>query len=271
MRHLLVLIAILVFPLPLLAQDQYADASSGASENTSESDGTRSKVTDVSGKWAQKVVNSSISKVPVVGKVTTDSIGYLLLDITQDGEDLTITSEVCDVRIDSSVKKVRTVVPQSFVDAISRETRRAELDREDGRLTFMAPKKFSTLGVRLRNEQYETLPDEPDDPRVVDQDDDGKPGVTLRIEGMISGELYVIQRAWDVMRGTLEDRRYIDGLIEWGNEQVLLDSSSVFLGSQPPSRPHPNDKRSYFRTTRISDDATCGNVVKSRKQLFSRP
>ncbi|MGM0557546.1 MAG: hypothetical protein ACQEVA_14270 [Myxococcota bacterium] len=270
MHRFMLMLALLFFPLPLVAQDRYADASSGASDDSDQTKESQ-KVTDVSGTWAQKVVNSSISKVPVVGEVTTDSVGYLLLDIQQDGDDLTITSELCDVRIDSSVKKVRTVVPQSFVEAIGTTTRRAELDREDGQWNFVAPTKYTTLGVRLRNEQHETLPEDPDDPRVLDPDDDGKPGVTLRIEGMISGELYVIQRGWDVMRGTVDGQDRIDGLIEWGNEQVLLDSSSVFLGSQPPSRPHPNAKRSFFRTTRMPDDATCSDLVESRKTLFSRP
>lgn len=256
MKHFLILVSIFLSPALALAQQGPSNAAIGE--------------TNLRGKWAQKVVNSSISKVPVVGKVTTDSIGYLLLNIDQEADELSITSEVCDVRIDSSVKKVRTVVPETFVEAIEKETRRARIDRDNGEISFYAPKKYSTVGVRLRNTQYETLPEKPKDPRVLDPDSDGHPGVTLRIEGLINGELYVIQRAWDVMRGTLRKSKYIDGLVEWGNEQVLLDSSSVFLGDQPPTKPHPNQRRSYFRTTRVSSQTTCGDIMRSRSKLFSR-
>jgi hypothetical protein len=270
MRYVIVILATVFAPLTAWAQDG-GDGDKSTFQRTSHTVSADREITDLSGRWAQKVVNSSISKVPVAGKITTDSIGYLLLNIEQDADELSITSEVCDVRIDSSAKKVRTVVPDSFVEAIGEQTRRATLDRDGAELSFFAPKKYSTVGVDLRNPQYETLPEEPDDPRVSDADNDGHPGVTLRIEGIISGELYVIQRAWDVMRGTVQGHKYIDGLIDWGNDQVLLDSNSIFLRNQPPSWPHPNEKRSYFRTTRISDSATCNDVVKQRRTLFSRP
>ena len=265
MRYIFTSLVVLCFPLAGLAQQ-----SDAGFQRTSHVQEQSNELPNLSGKWAQKVVNSSISKVPVVGKVTTDSVGYLLLDIEQDADELTITSTVCDLRIDSSVKKVRTIVPDRFVNGLDSHTRRAKLERDDGQIRFVAPKKYTTVGVDLRNTQYETLPEDPDDPRVLDSDRDGHPGMTLRIEGVIRGELYVIQRAWDVMRGTLDGHRHIDGLIKWGNEQVLLDSSSIFLGSQPPSRPHPKAVRSYFRTTRLSDDATCRDVVDRRSSLFTR-
>ena len=37
------------------------------------------------------------------------------------------------------------------------------------------------------------LPGEADDPRVVDADSDGNPGVTVQVRGLIDGEVYMVQ------------------------------------------------------------------------------
>lgn len=255
MRTLLIVFVCSLWPVTSLAQD---DAS------TTQGPGA------LTGTWAQKVVNSSISDVPIVGEVSTDSIGYLIVDIQQHGSELRMSSRVCDLHIVSSVSKVRTVVPRSFIDAIDEDVRSARVHQDAGTWRFTAPKRVTTLGVRLRNREYETLPSEPDDPRVLDPDRDGHPGMTLRIEGVISGELYVVQRAWDVMNGVVRHGRFIDGLIDWGNDQALLDSTSIFLGDQPPSRPHPDASRSYFRSTKVDQDTSCRDVVAHKKKLFRR-
>ncbi len=224
---------------------------------------------DVSGKWAQQQVTTSVSKIPIVGVVETRTIAYLLLDIEQDGTQLEISSTVCSIKIDGDIKKVRSVVPQGMIDAIGTVTRKARLERtKDGRVRFFQPRSTDLLGVKL-SKTGEQLPTEPDDPRVVDADKDGKPGVTVKIEGMIDGAVYVIQRSWSILRGIAAGDQ-IDGKVTWKTEQVVLDASSALLNSNPDAKPHANRDRHFFRTTRIRSKSTCSDIIKGREKLFQR-
>lgn len=224
---------------------------------------------DVSGRWAQKQVTTSVSEIPIVGQVETETIAYILLDIEQDGPRLKITSEVCTIDIDSEIKKVRSVIPKSMVEAIGVTKRRARLERKkDGGVRFFQPRHTDLLGVKL-DEKDASLPTEPDDPRVVDADDDGKPGVTVLIRGVIDGAVYVVQRSWSILRGTATEKK-IDGAVTWKTEQEVLDASSALLNSNPDAKPHPNRDRHYFRSTKIGSKSTCRDILEKRGSLFDR-
>jgi hypothetical protein len=248
MHRLAILFAIIAVPSFALAQDEWPD---------------------VSGRWAQKQVTTSVSDIPIVGEIETRTIAYLLVDIEQEGSALEVTSKVCTISIDSDIKKVRSVVPEAMIDAIGTTTKKARLERtRDGKVRFFQPRSTDVLGVKLDSIK-EPLPTDAEDSRVVDADKDGKPGVTVRIEGLIDGAVYVIQRSWSILRGLATDDQ-IDGAVTWRTEQVVLDATSSLLNSNPDARPHANRDRHYFRTTRVGSQTDCSNIIKARKRLFAR-
>ena len=244
--------------------------SAPATTQTTEQASSSDTYPDLSGTWAQKVVNTSVSRIPVVGRVTSVSTAYLLVDIDQNGDQLELESQACDLQLDSSQEAVRTIVPPRFVRAMSEQTRTARLLRDGNEVEFVAPRKTTTLGVRLRNPSHERLPTEPDDARVIDQDQDGHPGVTLYLRGLVNAELYVVQRGWDALRGEVGGDSRIDGLVTWNTEQEVLGSTNIFARSPPDSSPHPDRDRSYFRTTRVDGSTTCSDLLSRRSQLFGR-
>jgi hypothetical protein len=129
-------------------------------------------------------------------------------------------------------------------------------------------KSLSVLGASLRAPATETLPTNPDDPRITDPDDDGHPGVTIRIEGIVSGEMYIVQRAHDAYRGEIVDNSRIRGRVAWKTKQVVLDSNSMFLGNQPDNRPHPNAAKSHFTMVWASEQTDCKEIVSRQDKLF---
>ncbi|MCL6643324.1 MAG: hypothetical protein K6T71_08450, partial [Candidatus Bipolaricaulota bacterium] len=116
------------------------------------------------------------------------------------------------------------------------------------------------------------LPTDPNYPRIFDQDKDGKPGITIRVSalGFIEGEIYIIQRDWNSLRSTTLTPTTIDGLIEWGSEQVVIGASNPLLAGQSENTPDPKRENSYFRTTRISANTDCAQILKERDKLFAR-
>ena len=61
-------------------------------------------------------------------------------------------------------------------------------------------------GAHLVMPNSEALPADAADPRVFDQDQDGLPGVTVLIEGILDGSVQVVQRTHTRMVGTPEWR-----------------------------------------------------------------
>lgn len=222
---------------------------------------------DVEGKWAQLQVTTGISDVLIVGDVRSTTTALLILDIDQNGKKLDIRETVCDIRIDSTTKRVRTVVPEAFQRAASGLERRGRLVPTDDGFLFEEYRKWVVLGANLKDMKKDALPDDEDDPRLVDADRDGHPGLTVQIRGVIDGEVYVAQRSWSHLKGPIDGER-IKGRIRWRSEQSVVDSTSMLLGDSPPSKPDKRGSHNFFRMRKLADDTSCKDVVRQRGSLF---
>ena len=228
------------------------------------------KVPALEGRWAKKVVMTSVSDPPIVGEVTARTITYLKVDLRQEGRTLRLANQTCDIDIDSDSRAIRTVIPTAFVEAMPDGRRRGVVVASEEGPQMHINRQRSVLGARLRQPVFERLPTSSDDPRLVDTDGDGHPGVTVRIEGLVDGELYLVQRAWDAYTGQLQSPTSITGTVSWETEQSVVGSTSMFLRSQPPTRPHADDRRNRFEMVRIPERASCRWILDNRRQLFGQ-
>lgn len=227
---------------------------------------------DISGLWAHLQVMSSITNAPVIGTVNLKTITTLRLEVTQKGADLSIVFQPCAVESESSSPFFTVIFPEAFVKYMGIDTKPARLESTGGGWQLFQPPYTIVRGARLQNPEKDPLPTDPNDPRVFDQDRDGKPGVTIRVNvlGFIEGEIYIVQRDWNSLRSTILNPMIIDGLMEWGSEQVVLGASNPLLAGQADSSPDPKKENSYFRTTRLEPNTTCEQILKHRDKLFAR-
>ena len=223
---------------------------------------------ELAGTWAQKLVQTAVTDVPVVGESTTKTITYLRVELDQSGETFELDSRVCDVVIRSDVDMFETIVPEAFVEALPQSNRKGRLMHEDGEIRFQVERRLEIRGAQLRSPEHEYLPEEASDSRVVDPDNDGHPGLTLRVDGVVSGEIYVVQRGWDRYTGRVVSEDRMTGQVEWDSEQNVLDSTSLFIGDQPPTRPHPDDDQSHVEFVRIDEGTSCSEIASNREELF---
>jgi hypothetical protein len=227
---------------------------------------------DISGAWAHLQVMSSITNAPVLGTINLKTITTLRVEVTQKGTDLSIVFEPCAVESESSSPFFKVIFPEAFVKYMGIDTKPARLEAVGNEWRLFQPRYTIVRGVRLQDPERDPLPTDPNDPRIFDQDKDGKPGMTIRVSvlGIIEGEIYIIQRDWNSLRSTVLTPTIIDGLMEWGSEQVVLGASNPLLAGQPESTPDPKPENSYFRTTRISANTDCAQILKERDKLFAR-
>lgn len=206
------------------------------------------------GRWVFVQRMTTSASVPVVGDIeaTTDVIS--LHDLQDDGGRLRGEGKLCKITIDSGTDLVDTILPKAFRKSLPPPRIDAAIDVEDGVVKLRQGKRVVVVGARLGDES-EALPTSKKDPRVFDQDGDDKPGVTIRIGGLVSGDMYIVQRSWTRLDGGYWKDGTFGGRLAFGNEQVVLGSTSPFLGDPPKARPVPS--KSWFRLARLADDASC--------------
>jgi len=227
---------------------------------------------DLSGVWAMVQITSEIAKIPIVGNRTRTTTTYLRLIIEQTGDALSILETNCGTNIDDGTVMVSTTIPDAFLRSLGVTERAAHLESvseadpstgnpsPEWRIVF--PWSTQVLGARLEDPENDALPTDAADPRVFDQDNDGHPGMTVRVEimGLIGGEVYVVQRNRNRLIGTVVSPGFIQGTIEWETEQVILAASSPFLASGGQGSPDPDPERNFFLARRIDPMLDCADI-----------
>lgn len=225
---------------------------------------------DLSGVWAQLVVSSQLSDVPFAGRVCQQTISIQRVSIRQNGNSVTLEAQTCALEFDSGTSLVQIRFPERFVSSLGIDVKQAQFDPST--VSFVQPRTTYLRGVRLQDPEKDPLPTDPKDPRIFDQDEDGKPGMTIiaSIMGLLSAEIYVIQRDWNILRGRLTSSTTLDGLVEWGSEQVILRATNPIFLNANPTFPDPNPNNSFFRSTRVNNETSCEQIRAQRDKIFAR-
>lgn len=225
---------------------------------------------DLSGRWAMLSVETEVAPVPMVGDVTTEARSLKVLAIEQNGAELTIREQLCGLRFESSAPQVRTSVGPTFARHSPVVVRSAKLvhDPAKKRWTLDVPKAHHVYGAKLKDPIADALPTDSADPRVVDADKDGHPGVTVAINGIVSGEIRLVQRLWSSLRGVVAGADVVTGLIDWGRDQTYLSATNMFLREPLRTRRHTDKTRDYFRLRRAPAGLTCVKLLAGPAQFF---
>ena len=227
---------------------------------------------DLSGTWAEMQLLSEYASLPLVGEVLRTSTTILRVTIEQTGSVLAQRWTYCATEIDNGSAIASTVIPDAFLVSLGESAADATLDASHSPARFVQPWTTEVRGARLNDPERDSLPTRADDARVVDQDGDGKPGLTVRVSalGIISGEVYVVQRVRTRLVGTLVLLDRIEGLVEWSTEQVTLGATSFLFLSDLPSRPDPIAGNSSFVIQRVDPSWECADILANRDRIFGR-
>lgn len=217
------------------------------------------------GTWAHRYFESAVTELPALGPEPTRFISLSRVEATlvEPPGTLALTSEVCAVFIERDRDIVGTEVPPAFIDALDPTVRPATVagDRLD------APWFTELRGVVLDDPEGDALPDDPADPRIVDLDGDGNPGLTVLSTGLIDGEIYVIQRTRTRFVARLAGDT-LDGGLEWSIEDRVLGADNPALAMPIPVE--PDIAASFMQATRITAETDCDAIVADADRIFTR-
>ena len=219
---------------------------------------------DLSGVWVFAQVIGDTVSLPFIGERARSTVNTLRTVITQDGESLTALERSCSTRVDYGTNLVQTTIPPEFLESMGVNERSGTLSwvQRNGTavVEVVFPWDVQVAGAALDDLENDPLPAEPDDPRVIDQDGDGHPGVTVHVSifGLMKGDIYVAQRNRTRLVGTLVAPDTIRGTIEWTAEQTVLGASASWLTQDQLGV--PDFDRSFFIAKRISPGLDCSQI-----------
>ncbi len=233
---------------------------------TPRSDEPKDAAPDLTGAWAFFQVLRARARVARVGRVTTVTTSAARVDVWPGDSPATLSVRwrVLDLEIDSGSRLARAEVPREALEGIDPLDRVARLEPGP---TLVLPRAAAVMGATLADPHQDPLPRRPDDPRVRDPDQDGEPGLTVRVHGVLSGELYVVQRAWTALRSTSLAPDLIEGHVDWSVEQATLGASRRLLLHAPDTEPLTDDGASWFAAARVDGGAPDAEIARRARAL----
>lgn len=221
----------------------------------------------LAGTYGLMLVMSGVSSVPTVGDTvrTSRTVAFGTLAAAGDGWDL--EARVCAVDIDSGTTAVRLFLPDRTLARL--DPMRVHLAAAGGDGTRLAGGPSADLrGLRLERPVDDPMPVDAADSRIWDQDEDGQPGITVGVTGIVDGQVWVAQRQRITWKDAVPVPGGLEGRVEWVDEQLALGADNeVLLAGRTPLVQDPDRARSRFRLVRV-DGADCAWLVAHRTAVF---
>ncbi len=160
-----------------------------------------------------------------------------------------------------------------FSDAASRAIRppaqEVELFRKDGRWNVYRPASPTLLGIA--GDPSKPLSRNPNDPNLLDPDNDGKPGVTvtIRVGKLFEGEIYIIRREIYHHHLVLNSNGNLYGHVVDESEQFVVGASRRIFRQESHMEQIDDRGMSPIFLVRVDDGIdTCDRLMAARDRLF---
>jgi hypothetical protein len=197
-------------------------------------------------------------------------ISYGFNDFTEVDGQIVDQSSFCfsEQRTD---QPITTSLSDAATQAIQPPPAVLEIDTVDGVLRVQRPPTPTPVGIRLDDPFNEPLPTDPNDPRIVDDDGDGKPGLTVTIEVTpeFIGELYIARREIFAFEAFLTEPDLLTGQVTDDSEQLVIGASDPVFASSPANwGQYPDLSKSPIILRRVDAGWDCERLAAERDDLF---
>jgi len=221
--------------------------------------GSLAELPHLSGRWAMVQIYPQIAVLPIAGEVPRSSLVVQFVDIAQEGAALTMLDRYCFTDVEDGTPLVKTEIPEAFMASLVPAPRVGTLRETDEGIAFEGASYVEVRGAALDDPATDPLPTDPLDPRVIDQDGDGHPGMTVRVTvlGIVEGETYIVQRVQYRLSGWLIGPDRIEGRVEWIDEQSVLAATNPLLEADTLGWPDPDPTAHRFVMARVDETWTC--------------
>jgi hypothetical protein len=202
------------------------------------------------------------------GPLSTFVISYGFTDLVIEDEELVEYDRFCHAEYKAN-QDFATVFPDEATQAILPRSTIVDVYEEDGAWKLHRPATPTLIGID--GDPDLPLSTDPNDPLINDDDNDGKPGVTVFVTlfSLLEGEIYIARR--EVFQNDMT--LYSDGSL-WGT--VIDDSEQLVIGASldilnAPNNPDQWDDPGLSPIILVPipvDIDTCEELMANRDSLF---
>ena len=214
------------------------------------------------GSWRLDVVVMTRLKVPLLGDTVVETHKVMLAHFRADASGgLQAEQRACAMYARSNRKMAETWFPATFIAAMATQRYPVQVGQTaDGKLSLRAELSPVRLGWDPALSPG-GMPQEADDPGVVDADHDGQPGVTIHVRAPLFGTVgvFMVQHSVTLLEGQLDSPDRGGGRARLLHmEQRNLGATNPLFGSNV--HPVPDPSGSWFSLDRVPEATTCATV-----------
>jgi hypothetical protein len=168
-------------------------------------------------------------------------------------------------------KLISSEFSDEAVQAIKPRNSKVELSLKEGKWHIFRPPTPSLLGIS--GDPMKPLSKDRNDKNLTDPDNDGKPGVTVKINigKIIKGEIYIIRREIFTHYLTLNNNGTLTGYVKDDSEQFVVGASLKILDQASNNIQHPSKGMNPILLVPISDEIdTLEELMAIRDELFPK-
>ncbi len=202
------------------------------------------------------------------GPLATFIVSYGFTDLVSEGGELVAYDRFCHAEYIAN-QPFETIFSDAATQAIQPPGAVVDVYPEDGAWEVYRPATPTLIGIG--GDPDAPLSMDRNDPLISDDDNDGKPGVTVVVKlfGFIEGEIYIARREIFANEMTLYSDGSLRGNVIDDSEQLVIGASLPILDTpnNPPQRRDPG--LNPIILIPISDDLdTCAELMANRDALF---
>lgn len=202
------------------------------------------------------------------GPLSTFIVTYGFTDLVIENGELVAYDRFCRSEYIAN-QPFETIFSDAATQAIQPPGAVVDVYQENGAWKLSRPATPTLIGIG--GDPNVPLSTDRNDPLISDDDNDGKPGVTVvvRLFGLIEGEIYIARREVFATDMTLYSDGSLRGNVIDDSEQLVLGASLPFLDtpSNPLQRRDPG--LNPIILIRVADELdTCDELLANRAALF---
>ncbi len=202
------------------------------------------------------------------GPLASFTVTYGFTDLVIEDGNLVAYDRFCSAEYIAN-QPFDTIFSDEATQAIQPPGAIVDVYQENGAWKLYRPATPTLIGID--GDPNVPLSTDRNDPLIRDDDNDGNPGVTvkLRLFGLIDGEIYIARREIFANEMTLYSDGSLRGSIIDNSEQLVIGASLAILDTpnNPPQRRDPG--LNPIILIPVSDDIdTCEELMANRESLF---
>jgi hypothetical protein len=223
---------------------------------------------DVTGTWAVLQLSTAVSTAFNSAQISRNVHLYVMTQNATGEGGVSVVDQLCDLQVDGEppIEQHTRLLPKAIASVLPVD-RLATVMPDKGGVAFFTSKGYTTRGWRPTSAATDPMPEAA--AGTFDGDEDGNPGITLILDGLLRGQIYVVQRDWNAYSGRQIDANNIVATADWAGEQKAYGAKPESLLEIDLSVTRaPDDAKHPVIMVRIPDGSDCAYVLANQCQLF---